>query len=89
MYNFFTLEDFNTTVKCSRYRTAQVKSILFKIQRNTSEWRNFETKLAERADVCRDNHVVYTVTHQDGTELHFMCSDFTVYVGTKLVEGIW
>ena len=75
------------TVTQHPYRTAMVSAI-FKIDRFTPESRAFEEKLAERSGKSMDNHVVYTLNH-NGQELHFMCSDSYISVGTEIIEGSW
>ena len=77
-----------STVTCHPYRTARVASVI-EIDRNSAEWDAFERKLTKMAGVTPDNHVVYTVTTRDGSELHFWCTDSKVLVGTKLLEGRW
>lgn len=85
MTNMFRLYDFSTTVTQYPYRSARTKP-MFTIDRTTNEWREFENQLALKAGKERDNHVVYTIDC-NGQQIHFMCSDSKVFVGTELILG--
>ena len=78
----FNVEEW-CSVRCYPHKTARVNS-LFEIDRTSAEWKAVEKKLAEKAGVSIDNHVVYTVSN-GSSEIHFWCTDMWVQVGSALI----
>lgn len=82
MTNLFRL-DVTATVVQHPYRTARVVP-MFSIDRTTNEWREFEKKLAEKANKMTDNHVVYSIRNGNA-EIHIQCSDMKAHVGAEII----
>lgn len=76
-------------VTCHPYRTAQVVDSLFAIDRFTDEARAFEEKLAKKAGVNRDNHVVYAIKDRKNNELYIQCSSEMMRIGHKILIENW
>lgn len=76
-------------VTCHRYRTARVVDSLLSIDRFTDEAQAFEEKLAKKAGVNVDNHVVYTIKDRKGNELHIQCSSERMSISTKILIENW
>lgn len=79
-------------VKCYSYRTAQVQGSYIDINRDLTDARILEGKLAKAAGVNIDNHVVYEIKATYGKEcapLYVWCSDSFMRIGTRLIEENW
>ena len=85
----FKLANCLVEVTCYPYRTAQVIDSVFSIDRFTDEAYAFEEKLAEKAGVSRDNHVVYTLKDRKGNEIHIQCSSEKMKIGSKILIENW
>lgn len=89
MNSMFKLES-GTKVIYYPYRRAQVFGCFFRIDRNTKEAMDFEEKLSRKAGQNRiDNHTVYTISNNDGSEIHVSCSGDSIRFGSILKQGLW
>lgn len=78
-----------TGVKHYKYRTALVRDIIFRIDRNNTRARQLESWLAERCNVREDNHTAYEVTLNSGKKLYIFCTDSTMAFGLSIEERMW
>lgn len=79
----------NAEVKHYPYRRAYVRDIVFNIDRNDSESKMMEEKLAKLCNVSLDNHVCYRVKFPSSKEVYIMFTDRTMKIGLSIDEKGW
>ena len=75
------------TVSSYGYRQAMVTNPL--IVSPATHGADLWQELADRAGVRPDNHQCFTVTAEDGSTVHYMFSDESMYMGFHLTVRPW